>query len=92
MIAAGEKLIELLHSIAMYNDKGYIWYRHSHEESEKMRAKWRCEIDDLIARIGENNFPANLLAELHQPDILQDDSGSYAEEVSAWFSENAESK
>jgi len=81
-------LIGLLHSIAMYNDKGYIWQNDSHEESEKMRAAWRDELDNLIVGIGENYFPAELLQELRKPDVVRDWSGKYAEEVTAWFSES----
>ena len=81
-----QKLIDTLHSMAMYNDKGYIWYRHSDAESDAIRAKWREEIDGLIAQIGRDSFPPDLLHQLMQPEILRDDSGIYAEQVSAWLS------
>ncbi len=73
-----EKLVELLHSIAMYNDKGFIWVRHSEDQSNAMREKWRDEIDVLISQIGERNFSAKLLSELRKPNVVRDDSGIYA--------------
>ena len=85
------KLVELLHSIAMYNDKGHIWYRHSRAESDAMRAQWRQEVDELIAQIGENNFSPQLLKDLRKKAAIEDGSGSYAERVSAWFTERNES-
>lgn len=85
------KLLELLHSIAMYNDKGHIWYHHSRAESDEMRAQWRQEVDELIAQIGESNFPPKLLKDLRKKAMIQDESGSYAERVSAWFAEKNQS-
>ena len=82
-----EKLIALLHSIAMYNDKGHIWYRHSQAESNAMRAKWREEIDDLVSQIGERNFSNELLGDLCSPNVVCAESGIYAEKTAAWFSE-----
>lgn len=80
------KLVKLLHSVAAYNDKGYLWRNDSPEQTERMHAEWRQELDALIAEIGESNFSADLLVKLHGSDVVQDWSGRYAEDVSAWFS------
>ena len=80
------KLIDLLHSIAMYNDKGYFWYRHSAMQSEALRLEWQQQINHLILQIGEHNFSPELLRQLSQKEIVQDDSGCYAEQITAWFS------
>ena len=85
MNETAEKLIELLHSLAMYNDKGAIWRRDSSAEIEAMRASYRAPLDALIAQIGAENFPPELLRELRGDAVLRDDSGFFAERVEAHF-------
>ncbi len=69
----------------MYNDKGALWYRHSDEEIEAMRASYRAPLDELIAHIGAANFPLELLRGLRGDEVLRDDSGAFAEQVGARF-------
>lgn len=85
MNETAEALIELLHSLAMYNDKGALWYRHSAMEIEAMRASYRAPLDELIAQIGAANFPPKLLRALRGDEVLRDDSGVFAERVEAYF-------
>ena len=72
--------------MATYNDKGYFWYRHCEAQSDALRARWREEIDVLIAQIGRDSFAPELLHQLMQPELVRDESGIYAERVAAWFS------
>lgn len=85
MNETADKLIELLHSLAMYNDKGALWYRHSDKEIEAMHAKYRAPLDELIAQIGAENFPPKLLRDLRGEEVLRDGSGVFAEPVAERF-------
>ncbi len=85
MNESAEKLIELLHSLTMYNDKGAIWSRDSTAEIAAMRAKYRTPLDSLVAQIGAENFPPKLLRDLRGDEIMCDDSGIFAEQVAAHF-------
>jgi len=79
-----ERLVGLLHSVAMYNDKGYIWMNDSPEKSDSLRKEWRQEIDGLILKIGKKNFPPEILQMLQSPDLILDWSGRYVEKIEAW--------
>ena len=80
-----KELVKLLHSVAMYNDKGYYWSRHSAAQSNELRLQWRAEINDLITRIGRDNFPDDLLEQLSSEVATSDGSGIYAEKVESYF-------
>ena len=84
-----KELVELLHSVAMYNDKGYGWSRHSTAESNTLRLQWRAEIDDLLTRIGRDNFPDALLQQLSSEAATSDGNGIYAEKVESYFASHS---
>ena len=84
-----QELVELLQSVAMYNDKGYYWMRHSAAESEALRRQWRAEIDDLIERVGRDNFPDALLQQLSSEAATSDGNGIYAEKVESYFASHS---
>lgn len=86
-----ENLVGLLHSVACYNDKGYIWQNDSPEKSEGFRKQWGKERDDLISEIGEEKFPAELLNKLKSTEAIEDWSGRFAEELERWVAQNKES-
>jgi hypothetical protein len=79
------KLVETLHSIACYNDKGYEWMGHTSVQSDKERSDARQEISRLIAAIGEPAFDPSLLQMLKSTEAVMDFSGRYAEETKRWF-------
>lgn len=80
-----EALIGQLCSLAGYNDKGYIWQNDSPEESEKLRAQYRKDIEALIAQIGEQNFTPELLRKLRSEELMQDGSGRFVKEFEKFF-------
>jgi hypothetical protein len=80
-----KKLVERLHSIAAYNDKGFFWMNHSMETTLKLRNQWQGEIADLVAQIGQNRFSAELLNDLSSPEIVRDYSRDYARKIELWL-------
>lgn len=80
-----EQLVSLLHSMAFYNDKGYIWQNDSPEKSDKLRKEWRQEIDEIILKIGKENFPPEIYQMLQSPDLIEDGSGRYVRRFERWL-------
>ena len=71
-----KQLLDLLLSIAMYNEKGRYWARGSAEDVRNMRRGFRTELDRLIREIGESNLPPQILVKLRDDIVLLDDEGS----------------
>lgn len=74
-------LSRMLSGMAMYNDKGYIWYRHTNEEIETTRSGFRASIERFIASVGEANIPTQVLVELRSPELEADGNGIYRERI-----------
>jgi len=80
-----EQLLSLLHSMAFYNDKGYAWQNDSPEKSDQLRKEWRQEIDEIILKIGKENFSPEIYQMLQSPDLTQDWSGKYVKRFEKWL-------
>ncbi|WP_148714467.1 hypothetical protein [Chitinolyticbacter meiyuanensis] len=76
-----DALLALLGGIAMYNDKGYIWTNHSPEQIAEVRANARVAIHAFIARVGAENIPAAVLAEIEAAEAVEDGNGRVHETV-----------
>lgn len=83
-LAALAELAEVLHSLAGYNDKGFIWSGHTPTESDTLRQKYRPQIAALIAIIGDRSLPPALIEAFRSGELLLDDSGKYAEQADNW--------
>jgi hypothetical protein len=84
--AARERLVKVLGEIALYNDKGCEWSRHSPDRITQEQAKAQAQIDRLVGEIGEAAFPAELLNGLKTGLGARDASGDFKKEVERWFS------
>jgi hypothetical protein len=80
-----QKLIDLLGSVAMYNDKGFEWRRDSAEQIAQFRRDAQDQILALVAGIGDDRFPAPLLAALKDGRAVQDGSGCFQDEMKRHF-------
>ncbi|WLQ15849.1 hypothetical protein O5O45_07970 [Hahella aquimaris] len=80
-----EKIIGLLGSMAMYNDKGIHWTDASPEKAAQVRDGFRKAIDNLIAEIGQDNIPQQVLTLLRSDKVLVDGQGSAYTEARRLF-------
>jgi hypothetical protein len=79
------KLIVLLTSIAMYNDRGRSSSVRYLEDFELRRQEFRRAIDELIIAIGTESFHPQLLLELRGELVLRDWTGIYVDNAITWF-------
>ncbi len=77
--AARQRLVDHLHGIAGYNDKGHLWSRHTPAEVRANQDEAQAVILGLIGEIGEQAFSRDLLTELRSGTGARDDSGNLAE-------------
>ena len=85
--SARQRLIEVLGSIALYNDKGHIWSRHTSERIAEEQQKAHTSIQSLVHEIGEQQFASELLAALQSHRPVQDCTGTFKEQVQQCFRE-----
>lgn len=71
------QLINLLGSLAGYNDKGFEWSGHTPAEVDAERAKAQAELESLVARIGEANLPVAFIHALRSGEVACDASGRF---------------
>ncbi|MGL4507287.1 MAG: hypothetical protein ACRCUF_16325, partial [Aeromonas sobria] len=70
-----------LGAMAMYNDKGHEWSRHSPEQVLQTRQTFNRELERLIGHVGRENIPMPVLELLLAEDLSSDASGRYAQSV-----------
>ena len=78
-INARQRLVDHLHGIAGYKDKGYQWSRHTLAEMQVNQDEAQAVILRLIGEIGKAAFSRGLLAELQSGAGSRDGSGNLAE-------------
>lgn len=83
--AAVQRLVELVEGLAMYNDKGFEWSRHTAEQIDAERAKARVLLEAAVAAVGETHVPPAILAGLRSGQLLSDGDGEFAEEARRWI-------
>ena len=79
------QLLDALHGIAMYNDKGYAWMGHDAAQIAAQQARAQAGIEQLVAEIGESAFPADLLADLRSGRAVRDGDGLIVDRAQACF-------
>jgi hypothetical protein len=82
--AARMRLVDMLGKIALYNDKGCEWSRHSTDRIALEQARAQAQIDRLIGDVGEAAFPAQLLHALKAGIGARDASVDFQKEVARW--------
>lgn len=68
-------LIELLGTMAGYNDKGWYWSRHTPADIATQQAEAQVRVLDLVAGIGDEAFSRRLLKQLKSGKAVRDGSG-----------------
>jgi hypothetical protein len=79
------KLIRALDSLAIYNDKGIAWWRHTPEQSEAQRCERMEKIENLISKVGEGALPPEFLKALRSGVLATDDTGLYVDKLKKHF-------
>ena len=69
-------LIKSLESLAMYNDKGIYWTRHSDQQIEETRLSHKKGITEFIESFGRDNLSESCLLILESEEILADSCGT----------------
>lgn len=75
------RLVDHLNGLAGYNDKGFLWSRHTPDEVRDERRQAQQVIDRLVGEIGENAFSADLLQKLRDGAAATDPSGAVEEQA-----------
>ena len=79
------KLVRALDSLAIYNDKGIDWSRHTPEQTTAERSSRLAKIEALVATIGRSSLPQEFVAALDSGQVARDGTGRYADSVKDHF-------
>jgi hypothetical protein len=73
------KLYKALESLAIYNDKGIDWARHSVEQVQAHRAASVRQIVQLVGSLPPSEVPLELRQALQSGELATDLTGRYAQ-------------
>lgn len=79
------KLIRALDSLAIYNDKGIDWAKHSSDQASSERSSRLVRIQFLVKAIGRDKMPVEFLAALDSGLVAADGTGRYCDLVKDRF-------
>ena len=77
-LSVAQKLVDLLGSSAMYNDKGIQWSGHSPEKAGEIQAAFHREQMALAQEIGPEQLGPDLLSAIQSGAASRDWSGHWA--------------
>ena len=75
------KLYKALESLAIYNDKGIEWARHSPKQVHVHRAASLRRVRELVEALPPSSVPRELLEALQSGELATDMTGRYAQLV-----------
>jgi hypothetical protein len=75
------KLIRALDSLAIYNDKGISWAKHSVDQVSMERSSRLAKVHSLVEAIGPAKLPAEFLSALNSGLVATDGTGRYRDLV-----------
>jgi hypothetical protein len=70
-----DELLDLLSTMAMYNDKGYQWCNHNERQVDEMRQRYRASLDQWVASVGTEKIPHDVLVHLRSAAVLEESNG-----------------
>ena len=71
------KLVALIESLAIYNDKGIEWSKHNSSQVEARRQKLLSLIRALVTKLGQERISNQLLEALEGGNLASDVTGIY---------------
>jgi hypothetical protein len=78
------RAVDILESIAGYNDKGAMWSGHSPEQVAHQRDEARAGMAAILDEIPVNKIPEPLRLAIESGDAFTDWNGRYADLAKAW--------
>lgn len=79
------RLLAALDRLAVYNDKGVVWRKHSEAEAHAERVRALAVIQALVSKLGESNLPSDFLTALKCGALATDLTGIRAERLREHF-------
>ncbi|MFP5390657.1 MAG: hypothetical protein ACLGI6_03795 [Gammaproteobacteria bacterium] len=75
--SALKALADDLEHLAMYNDKGWQWAKHSLEERAETHQKFQASLEEHARTIGQDAIPADLWAAIMSGAAARDETGKF---------------
>jgi hypothetical protein len=79
------RLLRQLDSLAIYNDKGIAWARHSEHQTTVERERRIQLIKRAVAQLSPASLPSQFITDLRAGLVAQDGTGRYVDLVRAHF-------
>ena len=82
---ARSRLLSAVDRLALYNDKGIAWRKHTEEEAQVERTQAIEKIQALVSRVGESKLPQEFVAALRSGMLATDPTGAYVDVLKNHF-------
>ena len=80
-----QQLIRALDSLAIYNEKGIDWSRHTPEQAIVERRTRLTKIQVIAATLGRDSLPQDFMSALESGEVASDGTGRYVESIKGHF-------
>lgn len=71
------RLLNLASSIALYNDKGWLWGRHSSEEVLERQVEFKNSLEAIMSEIDSTTISNEVLKIVEDENFVTDDTGHF---------------
>lgn len=79
------QLLRAVRRLALYNDKGVYWSKHSEQQARSERAKTIARIEALVSKIGKDDLPPIFITALKSGALSTDITGKYVDALRNHF-------
>lgn len=71
------RLLNLASSIALYNDKGWLWGGHNSDEILHQQVAFKNSLDEILSEIDRANLSIEVLKIVEDVNFITDDMGRF---------------
>lgn len=82
---ARSRLLSAVDRLALYNDKGIAWSKHTEAEVQAKRTQDMEKIQALVSRLGESNLPQEFVGAFRSGTLATDLTGNYVDVLKSHF-------
>lgn len=79
------RLLSAVDRLALYNDKGIAWNKHTKERAQVERTQAMAKIELLVSKLGEPNLPQGFLTALRSGTLATNVTATYVDVLKSHF-------
>jgi len=79
------RLLRLVESLAIYNDKGVAWGNHTSHQADAVRAAKIAELKSIVEKLGIESLPSQFVEAVESGALAVDSTGRFIDLLESHF-------